>query len=206
MCNQQLYRCRLRLRCNWIEQSLSIEGPAWMWIYSPNNMAIKPVATAGTQWMHMEKLTNWTRTTSIVRLRSEIPPTATWLSILVIHIKCHVKQDKVKVRNSNKMPKIQMLKFCKKLNPPHPLKLLKYKFEMHPTRTVGTTEGTRNAGRPGGRSEINITPYPLPPPPPPPPPTHTHTHTHTPLPQHTPQHTHPHPHTHTNFVVWGYKN
>ena len=35
-----------------------------------------------------------------------------------------------------------------------------YKYEMTPTRTVGTTEWTRVAGRTDGRSEINIPPPP----------------------------------------------
>ena len=47
------------------------------------------------------------------RLCSEISPTATWLPILVIHISS--KQDKVKVINFEKLPKIQILKYCKKL-------------------------------------------------------------------------------------------
>ena len=44
---------------------------------------------------------------------------------------------------------MQILKFCKKLYPRHILKLLEniYKYEMDPTRTVGATERTRDAGR-----------------------------------------------------------
>ena len=42
----------------------------------------------------------------------------------------------------------------------HLLKLLTkmYKYEMDPTRTVGATEGTQDAGWMDGRSETNIPP------------------------------------------------
>ena len=36
-----------------------------------------------------------------------------------------------------------------------------YKYEMDPTRTVGATERTRDAGRTDGRSETNIPPTTL---------------------------------------------
>ena len=85
------------------------------------------------------------------------------------------KQDKVKVTNFKKLPKIQILQ--ETLHATHLLKLLDkmYKYEMDPTRTVGTTERTRDAGRKDGQtdgrtdgwSETNIIP--------------------------------------NNFVVWGYK-
>ena len=47
------------------------------------------------------------------------------------------------------------------LHTTHLLKLLDkmYKYEMDPTRTVGGTERTRDAGRTDGRSETNIPPY-----------------------------------------------
>ena len=52
-------------------------------------------------------------------------------------------QDKVKVTNLKKIPKLQILKFCKKLF--HATQILKlldkmYKYEMGPTRTVGATD------------------------------------------------------------------
>ena len=59
------------------------------------------------------------------RLRSEIPPATTWLPILVIHIRSQAKQDKVKDKNFQKLTKIQILKFCKKLYMRHTWSLIK---------------------------------------------------------------------------------
>ena len=93
------------------------------------------------------------------RLRSEIPPTATWLPILVIHIR-----SQVKTRQSQRFKKIAKYSnfeiLQETLHATHLLKLLDkmYKFETDPTRTVGTTERTRDAGRTDGRSESNIPP------------------------------------------------
>ena len=57
------------------------------------------------------------------------------------------KQDKVKVINFKKLPKIQILQ--ETLHATHLLKLLDkmYKCEMDPTRTVGATERTRDVGQ-----------------------------------------------------------
>ena len=87
----------------------------------------------------------------IERLHSEItpPPPAPWLPILVIHIRW--KEDKVKVKkiakNSN---------FARTLHAAHVPKLLDkmYKYEMDPSRTVGATERTRDAGRTDGVKPI----------------------------------------------------
>ena len=64
-----------------------------------------------------------------------------------------------------KLPKFQILKFCKKRYTRHILKLLDkmYEYEMDPTRTLGATEWTRDVGRmrdgwTDGRSETNIPP------------------------------------------------
>ena len=46
-------------------------------------------------------------------LHSEIPPAAPWLPILVIHIRSQVKTRQSQIY---KLPKIQILKSCKKLN------------------------------------------------------------------------------------------
>ena len=57
----------------------------------------------------------------------------------------NAKQHKVKATNLKKLPKIQILKFCKSIgHATHLLKLLDkmYKYEMDPTRTVGATEQT----------------------------------------------------------------
>ena len=68
------------------------------------------------------------------------------------------KQDKVKVTHLKKMPNIKILQ--ETLHVTHLLKLLDemYKYEVNPTRTVGATERTRDAGRTDGRSETNISP------------------------------------------------
>ena len=73
------------------------------------------------------------------------------------------KEDKVKVTNFKKFPKIQILQEI--LHATHLLILLDkmYKYEMDPTRTVGATEWTWNVGRTDGRSETNIPPPPHPP-------------------------------------------
>ena len=76
------------------------------------------------------------------------------------------KQDKVKVTNFKKLPKLQILQ--KTLHATHLLKLLDNMY-MDPTRTVGATELTQDAGRTDrqtdGRTEWNQ--YTPPPPPPP---------------------------------------
>ena len=53
------------------------------------------------------------------------------------------------------LPKIQILQ--ETLQATHLLKLLDkmHKYEMDPTRTVGATERTRDAGRTDGRTEWN---------------------------------------------------
>ena len=83
-------------------------------------------------------------------------PTTPWLPILVIHISPKSKQDKVKVTNFKELPKIQISKFCKKRYTWHTLWscLIKmYKYEMDPSRTVGATEQTRDAGLTDGRTD-----------------------------------------------------
>ena len=81
-------------------------------------------------------------------LRSEIPLVASWLPILMIHIR-----SQVKVTNFKKLPKIEILP--ETLHATHLLKLLDkmYKYEISPTGTVGTTERTRDAGRTDGRTD-----------------------------------------------------
>ena len=57
-----------------------------------------------------------------------------------------------KVKPFKKLPKIRIAKFCKKYVTTHLLKWLykMYKYEMDSTKTVGTTERTRDAGRTEG--------------------------------------------------------
>ena len=89
------------------------------------------------------------------RLRSDIPPTAPWLPILGSHIRSQVKtRQSQSYKFKKKLPKILILKFCKKLAT-HLLKLLDkmYKYAMDPTRTVGTTEPTRDTGRTDRRTD-----------------------------------------------------
>ena len=58
-------------------------------------------------------------------------------------------KTKSKLPILKKLPKMQILKFCKQIYMPHILKLpdKMYKYEMDPTRTVGATEWIRDAGR-----------------------------------------------------------
>ena len=66
------------------------------------------------------------------------------------------KQHKVKVTNLKKLPKIIILKFCKKtLQTTHLLKLLDkmHKYEMDPTRIIWPTERTQDVGRTDGQRD-----------------------------------------------------
>ena len=89
-------------------------------------------------------------------LHSEICPATPWLPILVVHIRFQVK-IKTKL-------KLQILKIDKASNfivlqqtvhTTYVLKLLDkmYKYEMDPTRIVGATEQTRDAGQTDGRTD-----------------------------------------------------
>ena len=98
------------------------------------------------------------------RLRSEMPPAASWLPLLMIHIRSQVKRrqsqgykfKKKTAKNSN------FLMLQETLHETHLLKLpdKMYKYEMDPTRSVGAREQTRDAGqtdrRTDGRSDTNI--------------------------------------------------
>ena len=97
------------------------------------------------------------------RLHSEIPPTAPWLHIPVIHIRSQVKTRQSQSYKFSKNAKNSNFEILQQtLQVTHILKLLDkmYKYEMDPTRTVGATEQTRDAGCPdgwpAGRSETNI--------------------------------------------------
>ena len=84
------------------------------------------------------------------RLRSEIPPTAPWLPILVIHIRPQVKKrqsQSYKLKKNAKNSNFEILQ--ETLHATHLLKLFDkiYKYEMDPTWTVGATERTRDARR-----------------------------------------------------------
>ena len=91
-------------------------------------------------------------------LHCEISPATPWLPILVINIRSQVK---TRQSQSYKFEKIAqnsnfgILQTNSKKT--HLLKLLDkmYKYQMDPTRAVGTTEQTRNAGRTDGRKEWN---------------------------------------------------
>ena len=105
------------------------------------------------------------------RLRSEIPPAAPWLPILVIHIRSQVKTTQSQSYKFLKITKTWNFKILQETAlVTNLLKLLDkmYKYEMDPTRTVEATERTRDAGRTRGgrrtdrrtdrRSETNIPP------------------------------------------------
>ena len=91
------------------------------------------------------------------RLRSEIPHAAPWSPTLVIPIRLQVK--------TRQSQSYKLKKKCKKnanfeilqetFHTTHLLKLLDkmYKYEMDPTRTVGATERTRDAGRTDGQAD-----------------------------------------------------
>ena len=107
----------------------------------------------------MRKLFNWldmrggkTRTTRTPAFWD----TAPWLPILVIHIRSQVKTRQSQSYQLKKIannPNFEILQ--ETLHATHLLKLLDKmsKYEMDPTRTVGSTEWTRNAGRTDGRTD-----------------------------------------------------
>ena len=83
--------------------------------------------------------------------------TVPWLPILVIHIRSQVKtrqSQSYKFKKIAKNPNVEILQ--ETLHATHFLKLLDKmsKYEMDPTRTVGSTEWTRNAGRTDGRTNV----------------------------------------------------
>ena len=85
------------------------------------------------------------------RLRSEIPPAAPCLPILVIHIRPQVKTRQSQSYKFKKIAKNSNFEILQETLHAltHLLKLFDkmYKYEMDPTRTVGATERTRDAGR-----------------------------------------------------------
>ena len=87
------------------------------------------------------------------RLRSEIPPAAPWLPRLLIHIRSQVKTRQSQSYKFKKIAKNTNLQILQEtLHATHLLKLLDkmYEYEMDPTKTVGATERTRDAGRTDG--------------------------------------------------------
>ena len=104
-------------------------------------------------------------------------PSAPWLPILVIHIRCQVKTRQSQSYKFWKIAKYSNFEILQEIIlATHLLKLLDNmnKYEMDPTRTVDTTERTpgaeqtdgRTDERTDGRAEWN---HYTPPPPPPPP-------------------------------------
>ena len=67
-------------------------------------------------------------------------------------------KSKLQIKKNAKNSKFAILQ--QTLHTKHLLKLLgkMYEYDMDPTRTVGATEQTRDAGRMDGRSETNILP------------------------------------------------
>ena len=111
-----------------------------------------PRVSAGTVMIKLEQLE---------RLRSEIPPAAPWLPIRVIHTRSQVKRRQSQSYKFKKIAKNSNFEILQAmLNATH-LKLLDdmYKYEIDPTRTVGTTERTQDVGRmdrrTDGRTEWN---------------------------------------------------
>ena len=90
-------------------------------------------------------------------LRSEIPPAAPWLPILVIHIRSGVKTRQIQSYKFEKIAKSSNFVILPDtVHETHLLMLVDkmYKYEMDPTRTVGATERTRDVGRMDGVKPI----------------------------------------------------
>ena len=91
------------------------------------------------------------------RLHSEIPPATPWLPILVIHIRSQVKTRQSQSYKFKKFAKNSNFEILQQtLQATHLLKLLDKmcKYEMDPTRTVGATERTQDAGRMDGWTDV----------------------------------------------------
>ena len=89
-------------------------------------------------------------------MRSKIPPAAPWLPILVIHIRSQIQIRQSQSYKFWKIAKNSNFEILQEtLHTTHLLKLLDkmYKYEMDPTRTVGATERTRDAGRTDGQTD-----------------------------------------------------
>ena len=118
---------------------------------------------------HLHRRQYQTKLEQLEHLRSEIPPAAPWLPILVIHIRSKVKTRQSLSYKFEKIAKYWNFKILhKNFHTTHLLKLLgkMYKYEMDPTRTVGATEWIYDAGQTrgrqtDGRSETNIPPTTL---------------------------------------------
>ena len=83
-------------------------------------------------------------------------PTATWLLILVIHIRPQVKTRQSQSYKFQKIAINSNFEILQEiLHTTHLLKLLgkMYKYEMDPTKTVGATEQTRDGGRTDGQTD-----------------------------------------------------
>ena len=95
------------------------------------------------------------------RLRSEIPPAAPWLPILVIHIRSQVKIRQSQSYIFKKIAKNEDFEILlETLHVPHPLKLLgkMYKYDMDPTRNVEQSRHVMRDRQMDGGSETNISP------------------------------------------------
>ena len=87
-------------------------------------------------------------------LHSEIPPAAPWLPILVIHIRSQVKRRQSQSYKLKKIAKNSNVEILQEII--HVTHLLDkmYNSEMDPSRTVGATERTRDAGGTDGVKPI----------------------------------------------------
>ena len=94
------------------------------------------------------------------RLRSMIPPPPHDYPYQWFTSDPKWKHDKVKVTNFKECQKSNLKILQAILHATRLLKLLDkmYKYEMVPSRNVGATERTRDAGRTDGRSETNLPP------------------------------------------------
>ena len=83
-------------------------------------------------------------------------PDAPWLPILVLHIRSQVKtrqSHSYKLKQNNKNPNYKILQETSHQTHLLMLRDTIYKYETDPTRTVGATERTRDAGRTDRRTD-----------------------------------------------------
>ena len=82
----------------------------WTYIQPSKHTEIKKMKMHITNLYHFDKLQTekWKQLEQLERLRSEIPPTAPWLPVLVIHIRSQVKIRQSQSYKFKKLPKIQI--------------------------------------------------------------------------------------------------
>ena len=92
-----------------------VKNQMWPQYVTYNNMDIILNNMYWMEWLTLEVLfETWPQPRpQLERLGPETPPTATWLPILVTHIRSQVKTRQS--QSYKRLPKVKILKFCKKL-------------------------------------------------------------------------------------------